>query len=248
MGWEGVFVMAKIFEALELSGKALSGVKTDIVAPSPAREAPKLIEEKLHNLYLNILSMLPKERGIVVEFIGSLRGEGTSTLIREFAKFLAKRSNKKVLLLDADTHQPAQSRAFGITPRYGLKDVLEKGMELDHAVVQVANTNLYVSQIVLNPSPLTFFDTMQFDTILRGLMSGYDFILIDAPPAESSQDGMVLSRKVDGVVIIIEAERTRWQVAANLRDRILKQDGHILGVVLNKRRNIIPKMIYDKFS
>ena len=240
--------MAKIYEALELSGRELAGVKRDVLAPPPTLEAPKLIEEKLHNLYLNILSVLPKERGIVVEFIGSLRGEGTSTLIREFAKFLAKRSNKKVLLLDADTHQPTQRRAFGITPRHGLKDVVENGSDLDKAVVRLADTQLYISQIVLTPSPLAFFDTLQFDTILRGLMSDYDFLLIDAPPAESSQDGMVLSRKVDGVVMIVEAERTRWQVAANLRDRILKHDGNILGVVLNKRRNVIPQMIYDRFS
>jgi len=66
------------------------------------------------------------------------------------------------------------------------------------------------------------------------------------PPAGVSSDGFGFSDKVDGVVILVEAEKTRWQVADNTRMRILEQGGKVLGVVLNNRRHIIPKCVYKR--
>jgi Mrp family chromosome partitioning ATPase len=51
---------------------------------------------------------------------------------------------------------------------------------------------------------------------------------------------------VDGVVLVVEAEKTRWPVAENVRDKIKGSGGNILGIVLNKRRYYIPEWVYKK--
>ena len=71
-------------------------------------------------------------------------------------------------------------------------------------------------------------------------------ILVDSPPATTSTDGLAISSKVDGVVLVVEAEKTRWPVAETVRDRIKSSGGNILGIVLNKRRYYIPEWIYKK--
>jgi len=51
---------------------------------------------------------------------------------------------------------------------------------------------------------------------------------------------------VDGVVVVVEAEKTRWQVVENLKQKIENRGGNILGIVFNKRRFYIPDSIYRK--
>ena len=51
---------------------------------------------------------------------------------------------------------------------------------------------------------------------------------------------------MDGVVLVLEAEKTRWQVADKARESIENHGGKVLGVVLNKRRYYIPDFIYSR--
>ena len=59
-----------------------------------------------------------------------------------------------------------------------------------------------------------------------------------------SADGLAVASKVDGVILVVEAEKTRWQTVRKVKDSISRVGGNILGVVLNKRRYYIPQSIY----
>lgn len=62
----------------------------------------------------------------------------------------------------------------------------------------------------------------------------------------SCSDVIALAGKVDGVVLVVESERTRREVALQYKDRLEKSGAHILGVVLNKRRFHIPEWVYNR--
>jgi Mrp family chromosome partitioning ATPase len=51
---------------------------------------------------------------------------------------------------------------------------------------------------------------------------------------------------VDGVVLVVEADKTRWPVAQSVKERIIQHGGNVLGMVLNKRRYYIPGFIYNR--
>jgi Mrp family chromosome partitioning ATPase len=51
---------------------------------------------------------------------------------------------------------------------------------------------------------------------------------------------------VDGVIFVVEAEKTRWPVALAAKEKIVSHGGNILGMVFNKRRFYIPEFVYRK--
>ena len=83
--------------------------------------------------------------------------------------------------------------------------------------------------------------------LLQHLRRHYNLVVIDAPAATVSSDSFALARHVDGVILIAEADYTRWPVVQHLKDRLIKSGGTILGVVLNKRRYYIPSFLYKRF-
>jgi protein-tyrosine kinase len=84
------------------------------------------------------------------------------------------------------------------------------------------------------------------EAFFKKLKQRFDVILVDSPSAITLMDSAAISSRVDGIVLVVEAERTRWPVAENVRDRIKNSGGNILGIVLNKRRYYIPRWIYKK--
>ncbi len=147
-----------------------------------------------------------------------------------------------VLLLDADVQKPTQLPFFNISPLYTCEDVIKNGQSIDNAFYQVGNSSLFVSIISKNTSSLIrIFDDNFCETLQQ-----FDLILVDSPPATASSDGLAVSRMADGVVLILEAEKTRWPIAESIKDKIIKNGGNILGIAFNKRRHHIPGFIYKR--
>jgi Mrp family chromosome partitioning ATPase len=220
----------------------------------PVRELEDFTSKTIHlgmkddiiSLYRSINAALSGSQKKVIQFIGSREGEGTSTIVREFAMVSAKRFSKSVLLLDADIHKPSQHSFFNISPRYSCEDVMKYGEPIDNALYQVGNSRLFVSIMSgHSTSSHQFFDSLRSDNFWDKLQE-FDLILVDSSPATTSSDGLSLSRIVDGVVLVVEAEETRWPIAISVKDKIEKNGGKILGITLNKRRHYIPEFIYNK--
>ena len=52
-----------------------------------------------------------------------------------------------------------------------------------------------------------------------------------------------LAEKMDGVILVVEAERTKTEVVRKIRKDLESTGVNILGVVLNKKRNYIPSYL-----
>lgn len=204
------------------------------------------MDYEIISLYRSINSLLPDVHKKVIQFIGSRENEGTSTIVREFAMTAVAKFSKSVLLFDADIQKPSHHRFFDIMPDYRCDDVMKGGKPIDHAIYQVGNSHLFVGSISQHPSfTPQVFDFLISDNYLRK-MSQFDLILVDSPPATVSSDGLAISRMADGVVLIVEAEKTRWPIVESIKDKITKNGGNILGIVFNKRRHYIPEFIYKR--
>jgi Mrp family chromosome partitioning ATPase len=51
---------------------------------------------------------------------------------------------------------------------------------------------------------------------------------------------------MDGVVLVLEADKTRKPVAENLKNQIVQNGGNLLGMVFNNRRYHIPEAVYRR--
>ena len=211
------------------------------------KKASGLGLDKEIRLYQNLSVLIPDSNRKIIQFIGSREGEGTSTVVREFARVSASKFGKLVLLLDADQYHPTQHLFFNIQPECGWQEVLQDNGPIDKALYQIGETRLFVSPSSRNfVSDLHTLNSLLIDDFWKKLRERFDLILIDSPPATISADGLALSSKVDAIVLVVEAEKTRWPVAESVKDRINRSGGNILGIVLNKRRLYIPEWVYKR--
>ena len=165
-------------------------------------------------LYQNIDHLLLNNPKRAIQFIASRTGEGTSLIVREFASFARNSFGKSVLIIDGNTRSLAQCAFFEHSPGMTLVDVLANPkLQIGEALHKVNNPDLFISAIaqrdaavygVLSPS------TMR--DLLNSLKEQFDLIVIDSAPALSTADGLCISSSVDGVVLVMEAENTRWPV------------------------------------
>jgi Mrp family chromosome partitioning ATPase len=208
----------------------------------------EFVEEQMIGLYRSLSALLPNKRhwGRSIQFIASRSGEGASVVGREFAKVLARRLDMSVLLVDADP-QGEQLAHFGIQRSMGWNEAVFDNAPIQYALKQIDDSKLFVTQMAMPGESITrIVHAPEIEAILEDLKRQFDFIVIDTLPGTVSVDGLTLSHKVDGVILVVEAECTRWQIVQQTKENIEIRGGNVLGVILNKRRFYIPKFIYDR--
>ncbi len=248
--------MTKIYEALEQAYQDRNYADQPVV-DQPVIALPKgdslvevldlHMEDKMCAVYQNIVTGLPDRKSRIVQFVEPGSSRGASALVRELAKVSALKLNKSVLLLDANPSRTRHSEFFNIRSKWHWNEAVQGGEVLRSGLRPIGKSSLYVVQILMDSESVASIDMDErHNALFEDLKQMFDLILIDYPSASSHPEGFMLTPKVDGVVMVLEAGRTRWQVAEQLKERIYSQGGHILGVVLNKRSYPIPQYVYDK--
>lgn len=106
--------------------------------------------------------------------------------------------------------------------------------------------NLFILPIGRHPcDAATFYESYPFYRFLNWARSQFDYIVIDAPQYSTSES-MMMTTRVNGVLLIVESRRTRVASAVRAKRQIEAIGGKLLGVVLNKRRYPIPKWLYQR--
>lgn len=203
-------------------------------------------------LKINILSANPDAKVKTLLFTSPTEGEGASTVLTDFAIFLASQG-EKVLLVDANFQSPSLHERFHLGSENGLVELLLQKSTLQQVIKETGVSNLSIITIGMADHKPTTVEDEPFnpshvpnalDPYLEKLREEMDWVLFDAPSVNHLDEGLALSGKVDGVVMVVQAEKTRWQVAQNAKQRLEDSGGRILGVVLNKRKFYIPKWLY----
>jgi len=82
--------------------------------------------------------------------------------------------------------------------------------------------------------------------LLASLKQDYSYIVLDAPPVLGTTAGARICGQADAVILVLEAEATRWEVAREAKDLLQQARARLLGVVLNNRRYHIPHWLYER--
>jgi Mrp family chromosome partitioning ATPase len=90
------------------------------------------------------------------------------------------------------------------------------------------------------------FDPEAISSCLEGLKQTFRFIFIDAPPLIPYADSLVLSSRADIVLLVLEADKTRLEVAREAVRRLSKMNISVFGTILNKKTFRIPSLIYKR--
>lgn len=168
-----------------------------------------------------------------IMFTSAGPGEGKSTTAANTAIAIAQ-SGKRVIIVDCDLRKPVQHKIFGKKNK-GVTNALVEDIPIDSLLqdTEVENVRLLTSgPIPPNPSELLGSDAMQ--AMLEYLAAQTDYLIIDAPPVIAVTDACVLASKVDGTILVLGAGIIRPEMAQTAKELLVKANGHILGVVLNR--------------
>ncbi len=211
-----------------------------LAPPAFAAEQYEVLKAKLWSRY--------SEKGMkVLAFVGANSGSGVSTTASNFAATLAQDARSKVLLIDANLRVSKKSSKLPAEMDG------RRGAEIAGLLAAELSTNSIVpgsGNVSVLPShtkcalPLTLFQSEAFDDFLKAVRERFDHVVIDAPPLKGFAESIVLSRKADGVILVIESGQTRRRVGLWAKQQIEEAGGKILGVVLNKRKFYIPNWLY----
>lgn len=166
-------------------------------------------------------------------FTSSGPGEGKSTTLANTAVALAQ-SGKQVILMDCDLRKPVLHKIFNKENR-GLTNILAEEVPVDDVIqaTQVENLRILTSgPIPPNPSELLGSNKMQ--VVMDYLKTQTDYLIIDAPPVIAVTDACVLASRVDGITLVINSGTIRPEMAQKAKELLLRANGHILGVILNR--------------
>ena len=72
-------------------------------------------------------------------------------------------------------------------------------------------------------------------------------MVFDVPATmDMASSALQVANLADGVIMVVEAERTGWHVVKEARDLLRQANAEILGVVLNKRKFYVPDWLYRR--
>ena len=161
--------------------------------------------------------------------------EGKSITAANLAVVMAL-GGSRVLLVDADLRRPEQHEIFGLSNEFGLVSaLLSPDAALDAYLQPTTTENLQVLTTgPLPPNPAELLDSARMQELIERLKERFDVVIFDTPPVLPRIDAAVLARHVDGVMLVVDAGRTRRDSAIRAKNSLAHAGGRLLGVVLNR--------------
>jgi exopolysaccharide/PEP-CTERM locus tyrosine autokinase len=192
----------------------------------------------------------PRPRTIMVA--SSAPEEGKSFVSVNLAVAIARGLDQYSLLVDCDLRRPSLARLLGLqaAANQGLAEFLEGKNELSELICKTSVEKLSVltaGSVPVNPAELLTSGKMS--RLVNELSGRYSdrFIIFDSPPFQVASESIVLTKKVDGVVLVVgygKSDRVRIKEMVDT----IGQD-KIIGVVFNgMKESYIKKKMFDYYG
>ena len=175
-------------------------------------------------------------------------GCGTTTSAICLAKQLAKAAKGKVLLVDADPSATGFSARMGMAADEGLFELLQSEQpeeRLADCVQRVPDLPFDLLPLGHPSQVAGHFTSEGMQCLLACLSAHYRFVVIDAEAVYSGNSATSLAAMVDGVILVIRAEATRWEVAQAAVQRLQQANATLLGSVFYARKLYLPQWLYN---
>jgi capsular exopolysaccharide synthesis family protein len=142
---------------------------------------------------------------------------------------------RRVVLIDADLRRPSVHRRISLSNERGLTDLLTSSDPVATAVVPAPQENLFVIPSgPIPPSPTELVSSPRMEQVVQELAALYDVVVIDSPPILGLADAPVLSTLADGVILVVESDRSHRGALKTALRRLRAMRPILLGAVLTK--------------
>jgi len=173
--------------------------------------------------------------------------EGKTTTAINLALAMSDLPQFRMLLLDSDLRFPSIHSRLGLMQSPGLTEILEGNVDLDSGMINTEKENLKViTSGNLSSYPAELLESERLKDLLKEIKPKFDLILIDSPPVIPYSDASVLSSQIDGVLLVVQSGKTRREDIQQAYATLEDNHANVLGVVLNRQKQVVPDKIYRR--
>ncbi len=187
--------------------------------------------EEYRNLRTRIDHLFGEERKKILMVTSAAPREGKTMLAMNLARAMAELS-WRTLLVDGDMRAPTVHHHFRSKDHCGLTDVL-KARRLEEGIIRptdVSNLEVILAGSFTDGTS-QMVNSSFLPVLMKELRQRYDYVVLDAPPLMPIADSLILSRLVDGILMVVDARSTPREMVKTAIEQI--HDRPLLGLVLN---------------
>jgi protein-tyrosine kinase len=229
---------AETHHVIQLAAEVEGKVVVDAQVPAAAVEEYRRLAATLH--------LRQEESGMRSLMVSSaLPSDGKTLTATNLALTLSDSYSRRVLLIDADLRRPSIHEIFKFANLHGLFDSLVSDAHEPLSLVEVSPTLSIVPAGRAKNSPLAALTSDRMAAVIAEAKQSFDWVIVDTPPVGLLSDANLLTRLVDGVLVVIGAGTTSY-VAVQRALAELGRD-RVVGVVLNRVADPTPHSYYEGY-
>lgn len=225
--------------------------------PTPASDSPSASQaawvDPAGQYYLGLSRQIASLSGtraganVAVGVTSANRHEGVTSVAVNVAAAASRDLQGRVLLVDANFDHPLAAEVAGASDGPGLADLLVGAEEWASLVRRSSMPGLDVLAAGTKQArALLSAGSDRLRGLLREICTKYQMVVFDLPPASELSACLPMANCLDGVLMVVEAERTRNKTVERARQRLTQSGAKLIGAVLNKRREYVPDWIYER--
>ena len=191
------------------------------------------ISEAYKGLRTSVLFSFPDHGPKALLITSASPSEGKTITSANLAITMAQ-GGSRVVMLDCDMRKPRLHRLFSMKNERGISNLLVGQCQIKDVIQDGPVANLKVitcGHRPPNPSELLVSDRLS--QILAELKEEFDHIIIDSPPLVAVTDSVIISRIVDGVILVIHGGVTSREVIKRGCDLLKNVKAPLLGAIIN---------------
>lgn len=219
----------KLNKPLSVDSEFGEGIKT---------EKQYQFTESIRSLRTAVMVRNEENENRIIAVTSVKPGDGKSSIAISLAQSFSRL--EKALLLDVDLRSPSIGKAFGLNKKYpGVTDFISRKARFSDCLHHSPKGSLVVMPSGAIPQdPIVYLSKPRFANFIKKLSIFYERLIVEAPPVNSFSDALVVSRYVDGVIIVCDIESSDSIDIIEAIQRLRDAGAPIIGVVLNRAKNI----------
>ncbi|MDY6953085.1 MAG: polysaccharide biosynthesis tyrosine autokinase [Thermodesulfobacteriota bacterium] len=197
----------------------------------------KAMTDQLKILRAQVINRMKQLEGNSLLVTSADHGAGKTLTAINLAVSISQEVHHTVLLVDANLRAPSVHKYFGLEGERGLANYLLGEAELPELLVNPGIENL----VILPggkplPNSAELLGASKTASMVKEMKARYPerFIIFDSPSLLSCADALVFSHLMDGILLVVEAEKTPEKDLKQAME--LLKERTIIGTVLNKAR------------
>jgi succinoglycan biosynthesis transport protein ExoP len=202
---------------------------------------PLPVAEEYRRLTSSLRMVAPSAKSIMV--VSCAEGEGTTTVAMRLARSFTENPRCRVLLVDANVLKPSLHRWFDLDLAPGLLECDGVRAPVYHETATVPNLWVLTAGLRDEHSLTSVQVSEALEIVAKRIREDFDVTIWDSAPISQYPDGLLLARLVDGVLVVVQPDRTRVDALTFLRDEFAQSGANVLGAVLNRNGRFYPRTL-----